>query len=186
MATADTQQSLREFMLRNVKASLGAIKARSVPTGGSSGYFYTPDFVKRVSRFSKELLDSLEGDAGYFVTVGREEPQEAMTQKRFASTIEVFVLACVQFRANAEDPFRRDDDDRNEDTARNEILKDAIRGLSLDFNRGRVTLPAPVGSRSIATNTNFKGFRVDAGQFLPWVMVELALLVDYDFLSMEP
>ena len=193
MTTADSQASIREFILRNIVTSLSAIEARLIPADaagidqGSSGYNFTPEFVKRISRFHNGLIDTLTGKAGYYITTGREEPTEGMTGRRFQSRLEVFVLAATQHRDIAEDPFRRNEDDETiEDTVRNAILQDAIRALTLDFTRGRLTLPAPIGNRGAASNTNIPGIRVDQGQFLPWVFVEIALLIDYDFPGMQP
>lgn len=180
------QESIRECIIADVKDTLAAIAKGAVPTGGNSGYFFTPDEVERISKWSPELLDTNQGSTLYFVSTGRETPQEKTTGKQFRSEVEIFVLACRLAKGISEDPFRRDKSKDELDTIRNQILKDAIRALTEDFTRGRKNLPLPNGNRSLATNTDFTGFRVDAGEFLPWVCVELALLVNYDFFGMEP
>ena len=87
---------------------------------------------------------------------------------------------------NSEDPFRRDKSKPGLDTIRNRILKDAERALGLDFTRGRKLLPLPNGNRSLATNSDPSGIRIDPGDFLPWVCVEIAYVINYDFFVMEP
>ena len=183
---ADPQASIRECILEDVRTTLGAIVEGNVPNGGNSGYFYTPDEVERVSNWKGSLLDTSQGNTLYFITPGRELPQEKTTGKQFRSELEVFVLACRQTKRNSEDPFRRDKSKEQIDTVRNNILKDAVRALSEDFGRGRKNLPLPNGNRTLATNTDFTAFRVDAGEFLPWVCVELMFIVNYDFFGMEP
>ncbi len=185
MAT-DPQESIRECIIVNVKDTLAAIVKGEVPAGGNSGYNYTPDEVERVSNWSPAFLDTSQGNTMYFISPGREIPQEKTTGKQFRSELEIFVLACRLTKRNSEDPFRRDKSKDELDTIRNRVLKDAIRSLTEDFGRGRKLLPLPNGNRSLATNTDFTGFRIDAGEFLPWVCVELALLINYDFFGMEP
>ena len=182
----DPQESIRECIIVDVQETLAAIAKGAVPAGGSSGYFFTPDEVERISKWSAALLDTSQGSTMYFVSTGRETPQEKTTGKQFRSELEIFVLGCRLTKMNSEDPFRRDKSKAELDTIRNRILKDAIRSLTEDFGRGRKTLPLPNGTRGLATNTDFTGFRIDAGEFLPWVCVELALLVNYDFFGMEP
>lgn len=180
------QESIRECILVDVKDTLAAISKGAVPTNGNSGYWYTPDEVERISNWKPSLIETSQGSTMYFVSTGRETPREKTTGKQFRSELEVFVLACRLAKGISEDPFRRDKSKDELDTIRNRVLKDAIRALTEDFGRGRKNLPLPNGNRTLATNTDFIGFRIDSGEFLPWVCVELALLVNYDFFGMEP
>lgn len=180
------QESIRECILEDVRTTLAAIRKGEVPVGGNSGYNFTPDEVERISIWRRELLDTNQGSSMYFISTGRELPQEKTTQKQFRSELEVFVLACRLTKIVSEDPFRRDKSRDHIDTVRNRILKDAVRSLSEDFTRGKKNLPLPNGNRGLATNTDFSAFRIDSGEFLPWVCVEIAFIVNYDFFGMEP
>lgn len=183
---ADQQDSIREGILNNIEETLAAIVEGEVPVGGSSGYNYTPDVSLRVSKFGPQLLDTNNGKTLYFITSGLEEPREDTTSKGFLSQLEIFILGCRMIKNISEDPFRRDKSLPQEDTIRNRVIKDIIRALTEDFTRGRTSFPAPVGNTNQADNTRIGPIRIDNGQFYPYVLVEVALTIEYQFWGMEP
>ena len=181
------QDSIREWIINDLVTSLDAIKGGKIPDGGSSGYWFSTDFADRISRFKPEHLDLNKGKTLWFVATGREQPKEGVGgQKRWRSELEVLILGARYFGGTLDDELHQGKDQKRADTERNRLLKDGVRGLQLDHTRGRITYPLPVGNRQAASNTNMGPIRVDQGEFFPWILVEIALLIEYDFYGMEP